>query len=462
MAARFGTIGITIASVIALTVTPAGCSKKENADGNDSRPNVLLIVIDTLRVDRLGCYGSDLGATPRIDQLASEGVRFERAYSHAPWTLPAFASILTSLYPPQHGAGGRVPDFRRLPGSVRTAAECFREAGFATAEVINVDFLGKSFGMTQGFDDVEFKAYPDNVQVRPAAKTTDAALAWLKSRRRQPFFMMVHYFDPHLVYAPPPPYRRRFAAAEDQHDTSWVFGTRRQIVAYRQGLVRFDEATIRRAEHLYNGEVAYTDHEVGRLLDGLDQLGLASSTITALTADHGEEFLDHGGFEHGHTLYEELVRVPLIIRDATRAPAREVASVVGHVDLVPTLCDLAGVEPDPAFVGQSLVDLMNGETGENHPIAFEGNFWGRPLQGWLQGGYKLILSEARVPALFNLADDPGEKNDLTGVDPERVKQMLEDLELARKKMMIHMRGDGAPVELSPEEFRRLRSLGYTG
>jgi arylsulfatase A-like enzyme len=460
MRAKFSPVAI--AGLVSFALPLVSCSKQPSAKVAQPRRNVLLIIVDTVRVDKLGCYGSELGATPRMDQLAAQGVRFEKAYSHAPWTLPACASILTSLYPPQHGAGGHLPieNLRKLPDSVRTVAECFRDAGFATGAVVNVDFLTASFGMTQGFADVDFQIYPNNIQVRPAEPTTNAALAWLQSHRNDSFFLLVHYFDPHLVYAPPPEYRRRFAAPQDREDTGWVFGTRQQIVGYRQGLIRFDEATIRRAEHLYDGEVAYTDHEVGRLLDGLEQLGLADSTVVALTADHGEEFLDHGGFEHGHTLYEELVRIPLIIRAGKVAQGRTVTSVVGHVDLAPTLCELAGLEPDPAFVGKSLAGLMNGEVDGDHTIVFQGNFWGRPLQGWLQGGYKLISSATAPGELFNLVADPHEKEDLSSVDPERVKRMARDLELAYEKMLAHMRGEESPVELSPEELRRLQVLGY--
>lgn len=453
---------ITIAGLAMLVVPLAGCSDNPGADDGKPRHNVVLIIVDTVRADKLGCYGSDLGATPRIDEFAQTAVRFERAYSHAPWTLPAIASILTSLYPPQHGAGGQVGAFRKLPESIRTVAECFQDAGFATAEIVNVDFLTRTFGMTQGFRDVDFEAYPSNIQVRPAGPTTDAALAWLKSHRRRPFFLLVHYFDPHLIYAPPLEYRQQFAAPEDRENTAWVFGTRRQIVGYRQGLVHFEDATIRRAEKLYNGEVAYTDHEVGRLLDGLAQLGLADSTVVALTADHGEEFLDHGGFEHGHTLYQELVHIPLMIRAERGTNGRSVPSAVGHVDLAPTLCELAGVRPDPAFVGKSLVGLMNGETDADHLIILEGNFWGRPLRGWLQGGYKLILSPAGLAELFNLAADPREQENLRSRDRERLDQMLADLQLAYKGMQSHMHGEESAVQLSPEELRRLEALGYTG
>jgi len=423
--------------------------------------NVLLILLDTVRTDKLGCYGSDLGATPRIDRLAEEGVLFERTYGHAPWTLPSCASILTSMYPPQHGAGGRVGGFLKLDNSVRTVTECFRDAGFATGAIVNVDFLTDSFGLTQGFDDVDHVIYPSNVKMRPAIRTTNAAINWIKANRESRFFLMVHYFDPHLAYTPPLEYRRRYAMPEDRYNANWVFGTRPQIAGYRRGVVQFDNASILRAEHLYNGEIAYTDNQVGRLLDELDEMGLAKSTVVVLTADHGEEFLDHGDFEHGHTLYDELVRMPLIFHGGKGIdPGQRISSVVGHVDLAPTICELTGIEISPGFIGKSLIPSMTGEVVEDHPIIFEGNFWGEPIRGWLQGDYKLIQPYGKDPMLFNIVDDPLEKNDLRDSDPRRVEKMSEDMELAYKRIRSQSQGKRSTVELTPEETERLRSLGY--
>lgn len=443
----------------------AGCRKAAPTAAEPATPpappNVLLIVVDTLRVDKLGCYGSNLGATPRIDALAAEGVRFERSYSHAPWTTPAVASLLTSLYPLQHQAGGQLDKFTKLRDSVQTLAECLRDAGYATAAVINVDFLTRTFGMTQGFEQVSFETHLSNVEVRPAGRTTDAALTWIRQPRDRPFFLMVHYFDPHLVYAPPLAYRRRFAAAEDRDNSDWVFGTREQIVALRDGEVSVDEATIRRAEKLYNGEVAYTDHEAGRLISGLDALGLGGSTIVVFTADHGEEFLDHGQFEHGHTLYDELVHVPLIIRYAGRLKPKTVRTVVSHVDVSPTLCELVGIEPEPSFVGRSLVGLLDGDSERDREVVLEGSFWGEPLRGWIHDGYKLVLDPNNGRAeLYDLASDPHEQDDLREREPQRLGRMIEDFQLLEKSMAAHDVGHAAEIQLTPEEAERLRSAGY--
>ena len=353
----------------------------------------------------------------------------------------------------------RLGQFRSLPQAARTVAECFHDAGYATASVVNVDFLTTSFGLTQGFEHVDFEVYPNNVQLRSATRTTDAAVSWLKARPKRPFFMLVHYFDPHVVYAPPAEYRRRFAAAEDRDNTDWIFGTRQQIVGYRQGQLRLDEATVKRAEKLYNGEVAYTDHEVGRLLDALAELGLAVSTVVVFTADHGEEFFDHGGFEHGHTLYDELLHVPLLIRYPERLKPRVVAGPVGLVDVAPTLCALSGVAADPAFVGQNLSQPDGAAGLEERPLILEGNFWGRPHRGWLHDGYKLIVSGGGMK-LFNLRNDPAEQIDLRTIEVERLRKMTADMAAAFKAMAARALDQSSPVQVSPEELKRLRSLGY--
>ena len=457
---RRGAVILIALGFAAASLLVAGCARETGDGRTGQKANVLLIVVDTLRADRLGCHGGDLGATPRIDALAAEGVRFERAFAHAPWTLPSFASLYTSQTPPEHGAGGRLLSFRLLWDGARTVAECFRDAGYATAAVVNVDYLGESFGMTQGFEHVDFEAYDNNLQVRDAARTTDAAIKWLGQPRERPFFLLVHYFDPHLVYAPPAEYRRRFAAAQDREDTGWVFGRNTQMVAYRQGQVQFEAATIRRAEKLYNGEGAYSDHEVGRLLDRLDDLKLTEATITVFTADHGEEFLDHGGFEHGHTLYNELVHVPLVLRYPGRVEPRVVSEMVGLMDVAPTICELAGVEPEPTFRGRSLVGLLTaGGPWEPRPIVLEGNFWGRPFQAWIQDGYKLVRGPGGA-RLFDLRRDFGETRNCAGAVPDRVMNMLTEMAETFEALAASGRATRSRVELPDDVVKRLESLGY--
>ncbi|HVP10946.1 MAG TPA: sulfatase [Phycisphaerae bacterium] len=417
---------VCVATLASLT----GCGPSEPQ--RSKKPSVLLVVVDTLRADKLGCYGSGLGATPNFDALARDGVLFEQAYSQAPWTLPSFATLLTSLAPPQHGAGGHVGKFTRLAPSAHTVAECFRDAGYATGEIVNVDYLTPPFGVTRGFTDVDFEVYDSNGLKRDAGRTTDAALSWIRKQQAKPFFLMVHYFDLHLVYSPPLEYRRQFAAPQDRDNSAWVFGTRQQISAFRNGEITFDEASIRRAEKLYNGEVAYTDAQFGRLLAELDKLGLRNETLVVLTADHGESFLDHGSFEHGHTLYNELLHVPLIMSWPGELEPSKVPLAVSLMDVAPTLCAQAGVKPASSFAGRNLFGSDGEPTDQTRPVLLEGNLWGPPLRGWMDGGYKLIVSPERS-MLFDLRVDPWERNDLSAAQPQRVRKMRTEMEEARSR-----------------------------
>ena len=291
-------------ALAALLLGLAACSEPR-------RPNVLFVVVDTLRADRVGESGRERGVTPYLQRFAEGATRFEACHAHAPWTLPSCAAILSGRHPAEHGAGGNLGDgMRRLADGVETLPGVFGAAGYRTHAIVNVAFLGEQFGVTREFGGLDAVHFDSNTEVRRAETTTDAALEGLgEAGDAEPFLLFVHYFDPHAVYDPPQPFRRNFALPQDRDDASWVFGTRQQMMALRAGRLRPDAATLRRAEALYDGEVAYTDAALGRLLDGLAALDLDDDTVVVITGDHGEEFGDHGGFEHGHTVYDELTHV---------------------------------------------------------------------------------------------------------------------------------------------------------
>jgi arylsulfatase A-like enzyme len=459
--------------VLAASVLGTGCRRRQEPPPTPPSQNVLLILLDTVRVDRLGCYRSPLGLTPQIDRFASQAVRFERAFAHAPWTLPSVASLLTSRYPQQHGAGGRLGAFTRLSDEAVTVAEVFQRAGAATGAITNVFFLTQKFGTTQGFDTVDADASASNVTVRRAGPTTDAALEWIDGHRDKPFFLMVHYFDPHLAYDPPHPFRGRLADPQDRYATELLFGTVGDMIAFRRGHVTLSAEKIARLEKLYNGEVAYMDQEVGRLLVGMSERGLTDETIVVITADHGEEFLDHDGFEHGHAFYDELLRVPLLIRgpgfaqikSQVAAPyaGRTVGSTVRLIDIAPTLCELAGVQTDPSFAGHSLAPLLRGEQGADRPVLSQSAMWGPQGEAWLPGGMKLIRRRpaAGEPSflLFDIRGDPGERVNLAASSPDLRRRLAEDLDRF-KRSIAGQPTSGDVLPLTPAEIERLRALGY--
>lgn len=438
-----------------LTFLVPGCSSRE-----PERPNVLWIVVDTMRADRLG---GEWGLTPYMDRLGERGVVFEKAYAQAPWTLPSIGSMMTSLHPKEHGAGGRLGQFQSVREGVPTAPKVFAQAGYTTHAIVNVEFLKKKYGVTRDFEQVDVESYSNNQEVRNAARTTDAALRYMQQERDgQPFFLLVHYFDMHAVYDPPQPFRRRYAAPPDQEagPNRTMFGTREHLMALRAGQLELNPEWIDRAERLYNGEVAYTDAEIGRLLDQVAAMGFADNTLIVLCGDHGEEFLDHGGFEHGHTVYDELIHVPLIMAGPGVRAGTRVPHTVRMIDVLPTLCQWADVGAERGFVGRSLMPELQGEAGADRNVLAHGNMWGAPFTAWREGPWKLILSENAQPELYRMDEDPGEQNNLSAQESERLQALQGTLQSMEKTMAAL--GRGANVELSEAELEALKASGYGG
>jgi len=459
MAARSVTNRLLALALLVL----AGCSR----DAAPPQPNVILVVIDTLRADKLGCYGQPLPLSPNIDRFAAEGVRFSNAFSQAPWTLPSFASIFTSMHPVSHGAGGalgvRGETLRSLSGDALTMAEVFKRAGYHTGAVVNVPFLSPNFGLHQGFGpaDYDFKAPSNNVGDRRATETTDIALKWIRSKRvpakrDKPFFYLIHYFDPHLTYDPPAEFRAKFADARDQEEGKWIFGSVDQMLALRRWNKTLPASMLGRLEKLYNGEIAYTDQQFGRFMSELAKMGLNDSTVVLLTADHGEEFNDHGGFEHGHTVYDELLHVPLIMRFPPSVKPATVSAVVRHIDIAPTLCALAGIGIPPSFQGENLLGVISGASTRGSSAMAETEFWGDLLVAWRNEGYK-VIRKPDVAELYHVATDPKERENLAGREADRLERALAELDEVRTLMS---KSDGQTAVLSAAQRQKLITIGY--
>ncbi len=415
-------------------------------------PNVLLIAVDTLRADALGAHGASGDPTPAIDALAARGTRFAEARAHAPWTLPSFSSLFTSRPPHRHGAGGRLGEFRVLAPDALTLAEVLRDAGYRTSAITNVDFLSEPFGTVQGFEHVNAFAPADNRSARGAAATTDAAIERLRSADGR-FFCFVHYFDPHAVYAPPPAERSRFALPGDRQG-SWTFGTRQDVVGHRSGRLPVDAGLMQRAHALYAGEVAHVDAQIARLLAELDALGLTDDTLVVLTSDHGEEFFDHGGWEHGHTLHEELLHVPLVLAGPGVPSGQVRETQVGLIDVAPTICRLAEVAEPGSFVGR---DLFTERPARPHLAV--GNFWGPPWASWRVGDEKLVVDGEGRARLYDLARDPGEHDDVSGARTARATALRAELEAV---LEFGAAPPGTTPSVTPDAMDRLKELGYVG
>ncbi|MFN7964130.1 MAG: sulfatase-like hydrolase/transferase [Acidobacteriota bacterium] len=354
------------------------------------QPSLLLVTLDTTRVDRLGCYGANPSRTPQIDALAKRGVRFAQAQSPVPLTLPAHASLFTARTPREHGVLDNALD--RLAPAEQTLAESLKRAGYVTLAAVGAAVLDRDTGIAQGFD-----RFDDRVRVgsrewfdwreRSAVQVNAAALSLLEGVD-SPFFLWVHYYDPHHPYVPPEPFRSRWSGAP------------------------------------YDGEIAAMDDALGSLLAALKQRGLDRSLIVAVAGDHGESLGDHGEQQHGLFLYQSTQHVPLIVAGPGVPAARVVSPRVGLIDLAPTLLDLMKQAPLPAASGRSLLGLMRGSVTrwtssyEMETIYPLHGFGWAPSTALVRGDDKWIA--APIPERYDLRRDPGETtNRSSGNDAAR-------------------------------------------
>jgi arylsulfatase A-like enzyme/Tfp pilus assembly protein PilF len=393
--------------------------------------NVVLVTLDTLRADRLGCYGFNEVATPNIDALCAEGVVFEQATATAPMTLPSHASILTGLIPPKHGVRDNGGFF--LEPEKTTLAERLKDGGWATGAFVGAWVLDARWGLDQGFDHYsdrfdlsKYKVVNLGTVQKKGDEVMDLALAWLETVQQRKFFAWVHLYDPHTPYEPPEPFRSRYLGRP------------------------------------YVGEVAYTDQVVGRLVSWLRGAGVWDRTVLVLLADHGESLGEHGENAHTFFVYDATQHVPFVVRTPWGDRGRSKAQV-STVDVMPTLLDLVGLPPEPGTDGRSLARLVLDPAAEAGGRAYSETYFPRFHYGWQHlrslrdGTWKYI--EAPTPELYNVREDPGETRNVYKAYSRRA----EDLRLALEAMA----GDGrqaAPDKetLDPETLQRLAALGYVG
>jgi arylsulfatase A-like enzyme len=377
------------------------------AAAGPARPNVLIYLVDCLRADHVGAYGYPRPTTPAIDQLARDGVVFETAQACASWTKPAVGCLFTGLYPVFHGA--RTVDDALDPGAP-TLAEAFRAAGYATAAWIANPFVSApAFGLTRGFHRVVQavdKPAAVNINDLPAdaALITRRVLPWLAANGDRRFFAFLHSLDLHAQYRRRPPFDRVFLSRDRKRDA-------RQV-------------------DLYDNELAANDHEIGLLLGALKRLRLYDRTLIVVTADHGEEFGEHGFTRHGHTLHQGLLHVPLVLKLPRSAQAgRRVAPVVSAVDLAPTLLELAGLPPAQGLQGESLVPLLEGRTLAERAVFAEQLSPRESLYAGRRGRFKYVQQFLPEPgeALHDLAGDPGETRNIVADAPAEGRALADEV-----------------------------------
>jgi arylsulfatase A-like enzyme len=431
-----------------------GTALRDGGAGALPARRVVLVSIDTLRPDHLGAYGAARATSPTLDELAADGARFAKCVAPAPWTPPSHVSMLTGLYPSRTGVRSVGDELR--PG-VHTLAATLRERGFQTAAVIASDLVLPCARCREEFESVTEIPWrgdgsPDSpVIVDSGDAVTNAAERWLAARRPDDrFFLFVHYYDVHSDYRPRPDMARRFGADPadlEPGDNRWLIDKR------DHGDV--SPAALAQMQRLYDGEIRQLDDVLRNFFAYLRAHGLWEGTLIVVTADHGEEFLEHGGLLHGRTLYEELVRVPLILRGPGVPRGRVVPHVVSTVDVVPTILAAVGAPPPDGLDGRSLLPLLAGDDRRwADRAASEADQTHRKRMVRV-GPLKLIHDDETGDELYDLRDDPGERRNVAAERPREVA----DLAATMASTLAGAAPAGAP-RLDDATRERLRALGY--
>ena len=438
-------------------VACGGAQKPGPAIPEGTPRGVVLISIDTLRADHLSAYGYELPTSPFMDEVAAGGVLFENAVSSAPWTLPAHASIMTGLDPSTHRA---VDGSEGIAGDVTMAAEMFQDAGYATGGFVASWFVSRRYGFDRGFD--HFDDFQRTVQNNTkdkiiATPVIDAAGSWLREHGQDPFFLFVHLYDVHFNYDPPAEHAALF-------DTGYA-GLREHYKKYSYYPDHpLPPALLAQEVALYDAEIHFVDAELRRLNGVLAEMDLADDVLMIITSDHGEEFFERGSWGHAHTLYEEVIHVPLIVKGPGIAGARRWPGQVRGVDILPTLMEAFSLADPVRLAGISLWPLL--KEGMDHqmmdgapapsgsrPAFMETSRFGSNVIGVRRDDWKAILDlEHGREHLFDLSQDPGEEHNLAAARPARMGQMREEVmlmatTLVPDRWLLRWFADGAaPLE----------------
>jgi len=391
----------------------------------NKHPNVLLISVDTLRADRLGCYGYNKHITGMMDFWAQHGVRFESAYAPSPWTLPSHASVFTGLYPTEHLA---IDEKINIDKNAVMLTEQMKAAGFVTAAFVSHYYLGAEYGFDRGFKDFYIK--PNATADEMVVKVTN----WLKSHKKDNFFLFLHLFDPHSPYQPPADYARKHYPT----DTGvFISGTTKDIMSVVTDWPAPKSKNVLRAlSGLYDGEIDFTDKQLEVLFKFMQENLLDQNTLVVLFSDHGEEFMEHGLMEHGFTLYQEQLHVPFIwYYPAAFQPGLVVQEPVSLIDLAPTLLEFLGLKPINNISGKSVLPLLRGQNVNlNRHLLAETTRQGPDRVALIKGRDKYIYSpKFRLNSrrfdemLFNLETDPGELDDLRQKEKDLAEQLAGEL-----------------------------------
>ncbi|MBY0276211.1 sulfatase-like hydrolase/transferase [Candidatus Binatia bacterium] len=459
---------LVLLAILGLPAVLCGCRSSDPATGGTradaaatagggARPNVVLISIDTLRADHLGTYGYARPTSPNLDALAGRGVAFEQATSPSSWTLPAHASLLSGVSPYRHGA---ISEATRIRDDVPLLAELLRAGGYHTAAFVNAPFVSRDYGFARGFASFDQRFEERRRDVAARHETIRGAVDGLAP----PFFLFLHFMDVHTPYRPPKEFNvfardRRSSQVLKDLGEGGVLALQR---AAREGRLEMSPEERDRLVDLYDGEILALDAYLGTLIGAIE--ARFPDTVVIVTADHGEEFLEHGGFGHGDTLYQEVLHVPLLVTGPGVAHGARVPTVVALVDVVPTILDLTGVAAPPGLDGRSLLPELTGRARVDaaagtdadravalHTASHDGTL---SLRGVRVAQRKLLHDDRRgTSALYDLAVDPHEHR--AGVPGATDAALVSAL--ARLGVVVQAGAAPAPDAKTVES---LKALGY--
>jgi arylsulfatase A-like enzyme len=453
----------------ALAAAVAACTPRPT----DGRPNILLISIDSLRADHLGCYGAPRPTSPNLDRLAAEGARFQRALANSPWTLPSHITMMTGQEAGVHRVDAT--DQRALSGAAPTIAEILADRGYRTIGIGCAPYLKAKFGYAQGFDnyddDLASPSWQKSHRAKTAAQAVDKALQATGARGGSPWFVFLHIWDVHYDFLPPAPFDKRFVDPAYHGHLRMADWEKNRSFAVGMDPADYDYALAQ-----YDGGVAWADSELGRLFATLKKRGQWDRTAVIVTADHGEEFLDHGQKGHGHSLFDELLRVPLLVKAPGVRAGLTIDCPAGLIDLFPTLAEWAGA-PAANYDGPgiSLLPLLRapGECEAERAFFAETNLSNLDKLGNYQRGRETMLEiggwkyHRRVdpPArelLFHIAADPREQTNLAESDParrDRLRALADEHEARNQRLQLERRlSKEQPFDM--DLLEPLKQLGY--
>ncbi len=444
---------VALLFLLGLALTALACAPHEVSF---SKPPIILVNIDTLRADHLGCYGYSRPTSPQIDAFSDRAVRFEWAFSQAPNTPPSQASILTSLYPTSHG---RIRKLHKMSEKVVTLAESLRDAGYDTAAFVDGGLMTSGFGLEQGFD-----LYDD--AAGGVEKIGPKAFAWMRRRLSaagdpaKPFLLMIHSYDVHSPYEISPwRYRSMFLDGLELPPRRFrkkMSGTMFKV--WKSQSLELSPQELGYAKAKYDSGIRHVDDWFGKLVRLLEDHRLLEPSIVVLFSDHGDEFQEHGSLFHDR-LYATVTRIPLIIRLPGGRAAGVFDGVVESIDLMPTLLEAVGVEPPHAIHGRSLLPMIEGRGQRAGHAISESPLWGRRI-AVATSEFRLIRSKKGDVELYRYRDDPLEQDNLA----DRLVGVARELTEAARRWQARVEAQRFPAEevedLDPAAVKQLQALGY--